>query len=374
MKILFLSHQADFIYGGEICTLELMHKLKKKHETIFCSPLGPYYERAKKITETHLISSIEFRRNFFVLPKFCMAWVKTRKELKELIAENQIDIIHATNLKSLVYAWNLLAKTNLKVIWHHHDIMPRKFSNHYWLNFLAIGCDKVLVPSKATKQALLESGIENEKVHIVHNGIDISSWPLRTKVNNNKKLKIVLLGEISRRKGTDIVAPLISQLVKKIPNKFQFTIIGDALSEPDFAKEVRKANKIWCDAGYVEFLGRREDIKDLLYQQDLMIVPSQQDPFPTVIIEAAFSSLPVLASPVGGIPEMLIEGKTGYLCSDIDQYAHRIIELEAKREKLISMSESARKVGKEEFSSLKMAAKVSEIYHEIVPFENSGKG
>ena len=92
MNILFLSHQAAFIYGGEICTLELMHKLKEKHKISFCSPSGPYHERADSIVDTYQIRSIEFQRHFSILLKFLNSWIKTRKELKQIIIEMNDDM------------------------------------------------------------------------------------------------------------------------------------------------------------------------------------------------------------------------------------------------------------------------------------------
>jgi len=75
----------------------------------------------------------------------------------------------------------------------------------------------------------------------------------------------------------------------------------------------------------VTFLGRREDVKQILQGIDLLLVPSRQDPLPTVIVEASLSGVPTVGSRAGGIPEMIVEGETGYLAESDGEFADALL-------------------------------------------------
>ena len=71
----------------------------------------------------------------------------------------------------------------------------------------------------------------------------------------------------------------------------------------------------------------REDVQALLQKIDVLLVPSRQDPLPTVVIEAGLSGVPVLGSRVGGMKEMLEEGKNGYFAESGLEYGEKVAAL-----------------------------------------------
>src|SRR5262249_47279319 len=79
-------------------------------------------------------------------------------------------------------------------------------------------------------------------------------------------------------------------------------------------------------ADRIRFLGHREDIPDLLRAADIFILPSAGEGLPQSVLEAQATKVPVLATPTGGIPEVITDGETGFLipAEDAVGYAHRI--------------------------------------------------
>lgn len=350
-KILFLSHQADFIYGGEVCTLAFLRELKRRGiEPHFASPPGPYQDRAREFAKVHTIPSLQFSRKVHLLPRLLPALVATHRALRKIIRADGIELVHATSLKAMVYAWRL---RQAPVVWHHHDILPLRFRNNLWVRSLARAAALVLTPSEATRNALLEAGVDEKKAVVLHNGFDPAAWSVRPPRAPGKSLELALVGEISRRKGSDLLPELVAEL-KRQGVSARVRVIGDGLSEKEFAEALKKQL-----AGAVEFLGRRDDVKQLLQTIDILLVPSRQDPLPTVIVEAGLSGVPVVGTRAGGIPEMIEPGVNGELAEGAPAFAAAV---KSVAENWQALSAGARKIAVERYDIGARAEELLRLY------------
>ncbi len=356
MKVLFLSHQADFLYGGEVVTLAFMRELQALGaEVHFASPEGAYHEQAREFAICHRISSRQFSRKIAALPGFVSAWGATRNELVGLVRASGINILHATSLKAMVYAWG--AAGSVPVVWHHHDILPVSAGNSLWVKTLALKAGRILTPSNATRDSLLKAGVADKKVHVLNNGFRVGEWTARRSRAENSRLRIGVIGEISVRKGTDRLEGIIAALGRDPLITFQ--VIGEGLSDPAFAANLRKK----LESFNVEFLGRRSEIKQLYQELDLLLVPSRQDPLPTVIVEAGLSGVPVVAARTGGIPEMILDGKNGFLFDNEVEAARAI------RKSLAiwpALSRQARKFAEERYNIRALSKALIAHYQEVI--------
>ena len=104
MKVLFFSHQAEFIYGGEIVTLEFMRELAARGVAVqFASPPGPYFDRAQELgVRCHPVGSRQFSRRVSELPGIALSLAQTHFALRTITARAGIDVLHATSLKAMV--------------------------------------------------------------------------------------------------------------------------------------------------------------------------------------------------------------------------------------------------------------------------------
>ena len=357
MRVLFFSHQAEFIYGGEVCTLSFMQELKKTEEIFFASPSGPYAERASFLASSFVVPSVQFSRKISHLPKIVRAIYSTQKKLQQIIREKKIQILHATSLKAMAYAFFV---NEVKVIWHHHDILPAGFFNSLWVKVLGARADLILVPSEATKHSLLVAGVPAKKVEVLFNGFSPDLWKKRGP-RSSQDFHVALVGEISFRKGLDRLREVLAVLRKRgTLEGVQVSIVGAELSEPDFAKKIREDLR----QEPVSFLGRRENVKEILQTVDLLLVPSRQDPLPTVIVEAALSGVPALGSTAGGIPEMIVPGETGFLAETAEEFAEGL-EKARNLATWQKLSDGARVLAEEKFSIEKAAKKLLGFYEKL---------
>jgi glycosyltransferase involved in cell wall biosynthesis len=356
MRILFLSHQSHFIYGGEIVTLAFIRALKKRG--VHCElalPRGILFDRAlKEGVRVHEISAVEFSRRWRNLPHLLRAQRKVRRELATILDQGKFTHLHAMSLKAMIYARALRRKTN--VVWHHHNILPNTLRNHLWCRWIGKGVSRVIVPSLATKVGLV--GVPAEKIDVIYNGFETEAWKVRPPRKEERTLTLAVIGELSHRKGQDRILRLLLDWKERAPPfNLRVLLIGSSLSEKAFEADLRR-----MFSGYsVEFLGRREDVPNLLPSIDVLLVPSRNDPFPTVIIEAALSGVPVIGARVDGIPEMIEEGASGFLFYK-ETELFPLLEKMAGLENWAELSRKAREFGEKKFSLERSCGQLIDSY------------
>lgn len=363
MNILFLSHQSENVYGGEIVSLEMMLELQKRgHRVILATPAGKLADQADRagVPVKH-IPSMEFSRNIELAPEFVKCWCATHLTLMNLVREKNVQLVHAISLKAMVYGW--FGAFFHPVIWHHHNIMKKSLSNRFWLQLLARQASKILVPSAATKDSLVQNGVSESAIEVLYNGFLPTGWTERAARRASDVFTIGYVGEISGRKGVDRLIEAVKQVKQKATTSFQLKIIGEPVNETDFAMRLRLDTEQMDE---VQWLGRQDNIRDHYQKFDVVVVPSRQDPLPTVIIEAYFSGVPVLASDVGGIPEMVVDGETGYICRTNQEFADKLMYLMQNEGELHKFGRSARLFAEDRYSVSRVGAELEKIYGKVV--------
>lgn len=357
MKVLFVSHQAKFIFGGEVVTREMIRGLRQSGvKAEFASPPGPYHDYMSEMAPTHRISSVEFSRKFLQLGVILRAlWVATG-ELRELVTEQGFTHLHAQSLKAHVFCWWLGIAKAAKVIWHHHDIMPLTVANSLWLRVLALGAHQIVVPSHATRLGLEAAGVPEQKIQVVWNGFPLERWQVRPSGQLGGSFRVIFVGEISRRKGADLL-PVISKLLGP---GFEMQVVGEGLSDPEFAERVKSESQEMVASEQMCFLGRRSDVPALLQEAQVILVPSREDPLPTVVIEAALSGVPCVGTAVGGMRELVEDG--GFLVRDAVEMAERIRWLADHPEEWRRMGLAARAFAEKRFSLTRVVQELTAIY------------
>lgn len=369
MKVCFFSHQSDYIYGGEKVTLGLARSLRETIEVCFAMPKGIYRDEVvAQEFANYTVPSKNFSRSLFGFWQFLVAWMETSDCLSELVKKESISVVHATSLKSMVYAWLLGVKRGVPVVWHHHDILRNSFMNRLWLRLISLGAEKIVLVSEAAKEAMLDAGVVSTKLIVVRNGLDKNAWPCKDIDASRTSAPFILgfVGELSSRKGVDWIPEILKSLDRRQNSRsVRATVVGEGLSDPAFAADLRKRCAELVTRGLISFEGRQENISQWMRKFDVLLVPSRQDPFPTVIMEANFSGVPVLARPRGGIPEMVRNGVSGWLLESPEGFVERIRELLSDADTAKAMAENARNYAESEFSLEKMATEFLEIYRAI---------
>lgn len=232
--------------------------------------------------------------------------LKPLKRLKGLLSQHPADIIHAHGYKAAIYL--SLIKTPPLVATHHgttsHTALMRLYEKlERWALRRAA---HTIAVSDVMHTHLIAKGCAAARTTTIENmlGLDIPSHPI-TPPAANAPLKILFLGRLSIEKGLDVlleatrVEPRLAD-----PSQFHFVIAGDG---PE-----RTALEATAPSSFT-FLGFVEDAAALLGDAHAMVVPSRTEGMPMAVIEAAAAGLPIIASRVGGLPELVRDGQTGHL-------------------------------------------------------------
>ena len=163
------------------------------------------------------------------------------------------------------------------------------------------------------------------------------------------------------KRVTDVVE-IFDRVQKKIPSRL--VMVGDGPDRSNAEWLVRN-KKLGCQ---VSFLGKQDSISEILAISDLMLLPSETESFGLVALEAMACEVPVIASKVGGLPEVVRDGLDGYLVEprDVDCMASKAISMLADPPKHAMMGSNARKQAHENFCAHKIIAKYEEYYQRVV--------
>jgi glycosyltransferase involved in cell wall biosynthesis len=187
--------------------------------------------------------------------------------------------------------------------------------------------DAAVAVSGATAQRLAElSGLPRESIHVIPNGIELEHFDgasgrreLRAALACGPDDPLVLVPSVLRDgKGHEALLEAVPELRARVPAA-RLLFAGGGEREAALRSQARALGNGLGDA--VRFLGHRTDIPELLAACDLVVLPSVAEALPTALIEAAASGRPVVATRVGGIPEVVVDRVTGLLVPPNDRTA-----------------------------------------------------
>jgi len=176
---------------------------------------------------------------------------------------------------------------------------------NYYLN----NATKIIVPSEYLKKVVSKWKIDISKIEVIHNGFD-SKFITNYERNDNPQITITSIGRLVPWKGFGNLLEVFSELIK-IHSNIELNIVGDGPEKNNLlnrSKELNINNK-------VNFLGRlsHDDILKKLQPSDIFVLNTDYEGFSHVILEAMAIGLPVVVSRVGGNPEVIEDGKNGFL-------------------------------------------------------------
>lgn len=301
-------------------------------------------------------------------------------QLKQIIKEQKIDLIHAHvwNPASCRYAF-MAANQNTPIIITEHDPFPLPFLKNLIKKHFLNKVSKIITVSENNAK-LLKKLYPNhkKKINVIHNGIDLEWWHsqlLRFPHQERKEIKenifqaredsliLITIAALHERKGLKYLIEAMPDITAKYPN-IKLVILGEGPEENELKKLVESLKL----ANHIEFLGRRKETPKFLKSSDIFVLPSRREAFGMVNLEAMVTSLPVIATKVGGIPEIIENGKNGLLVEPENTSA-----LSGAILKFIKDPELRKKIGEagyrtvvEKFDAEKMAQEYEKIYNQTL--------
>jgi glycosyltransferase involved in cell wall biosynthesis len=198
--------------------------------------------------------------------------------------------------------------------------------------------DGIITVSESIRETLVAGGVKAAKVAVIYEGVDLG-W-----IDSQKPPSVDLAGDglvvgtvahFSPEKGHRTLIEAAAALKNRFP-EVVFVLVGDGGLRPEIERNARQLEVF----GQVRFVGFRSDWEALMKHFDIFCLPSLSEGLSSAILTAMGNSLPVVATGVGGIPELVAEGETGLLV-----IPNRPLELASALARLLSSPELRKRMG-----------------------------
>ena len=245
-------------------------------------------------------------------------------KLASYLRSQRIELLHAHLFEPSVIG--LLAARLAGI---SHTVMTRHYSdyhtriNKYWHVKLDQMCtrlsDRVIAVSRHTADHMTDAeAAPRSKLRAIHNGIDFSRirmssqssiTDIRREFSAEGDFLVLIVARLHPEKGYDDLFQAIAKIKERTSRGLQLLIAGRGTFEDAFKARVRGLGI----EDNVRFLGFRRDVPDLMSAADIVVLPSVAEAFGLVLTEALYLGTPVVATRVGGIPEIIDDGVDGIL-------------------------------------------------------------
>ena len=243
--------------------------------------------------------------------------------------------------------------------------------------------DRTTFVSRAAAERFVELNIlPKSKAQVIHNGLnsDIYFYGL-SKAEKKKKRRtlnlpeegfmLLAVGSLKKQKGYEDLFKAL-KLLGKTNSDFYLAVVGNGYYSSEEAVHKKQVRDLNLDKKVI-FIGHSDQVPAYMAAADVLILSSLWEGLPGVVMEAMASELPVVATAVGGTPELVVDGKTGYLVSpgkpdELEQALIRITELPEDERR--AMGRAARKQVDEFFNVNKMVESYVELYKDCLRSKN----
>ena len=283
-------------------------------------------------------------------------------KLMEIMKQEKPDVVHS-HLNVIKYAVAAAKLCGIKRCVHTvHNVAAEEAENRQQklisTVFFKLGWSIPVALSPEVRRTIVEFyGLPEEKVPMICNGVDLNKCLPKTGYVLSEPPVLLHVGRFNEQKNHKGLLEAFCQVLKSHPDCL-LKLIGDG----ELEEETKQYAKGLGIQEKVLFLGSRSDIYPILNEADIFLLPSKFEGMPMTIIEAMGTGLPIVATAVGGVPDMLTHQESGLLVSEqpeaVAEAVCTLLESEALRRTL----GSAAKVRSEAFGALHMAQAYSDVY------------
>lgn len=297
---------------------------------------------------------------------------------------NNVDIVHAHGATGALAArMASLIPGGIRPVTTYHIAITNITDIPFWKKKIFALFDrstsvvdkKILSVSHAVKEIMIrEAFFARNRISVLHSGIDVSRFKNRQRGKVRRELclpdPVTVIGVVARlseEKGIGYLLEAMPHVLERYPNLY-LLIAGDG---PIKDKLKNLSVHMGLEQNVI-FLGYRNDIPEFMTDLDLLVMPSLAEGFPLSLLEGMAVGLPIVATRVGGIPEIITDGREGILVSPSDPLALsnsiiHILEDEPFRKEMI---EKDREKVNILFSLEKMLTEMSKIYRQVTMVNN----
>jgi glycosyltransferase involved in cell wall biosynthesis len=239
-----------------------------------------------------------------------------------------------------------------------------KVRAYFALERLAVrAADRVLVVSESMARSVVARGLQAGKVRVVHNACLIEGGSSDEAHVTPKEPIIGVVGRLSPEKGVEVALRVFELVRRRVPSA-RLYVVGEGPERVALEEEARRLGL----GDSVLWLGYQEDLKHLYSRMSVFLLPSRSEGLPNVVLEAMALGLPVVATAVGGVPEVVTDGRSGFLTSseDVEGLARRVADLLEDEPLRQRLAQDALHDVRSRFSLGARLSALEQIYREVL--------
>lgn len=298
--------------------------------------------------------------------------VQSLRQLIGVLRRERPDIVHThASLSGRIAA--RLAGVPVVIMTRHtigSETVPgaaRRFANRLIATRFT---DAIIAVSDATERVLVAQGVPARLVRVIRNGTDIRSagptvdpMALRAEFGLASGPLIGVIARLSPEKGHEVLLQAMPAVLAQHPDA-QCLLVGAGIAEERLRAEVQRLGL----AGTVIFAGYRADVAAITPLLTLLVLPSHSEALGLVLLETMARGVPVVATRVGGVPEVITSGRDGLLVppGDPTTMAEAINSLLNNPPLARALGEAGRRTVSERFDAARNTAAVTELYAELI--------
>ncbi|MEW6101644.1 MAG: GT4 family glycosyltransferase PelF [Candidatus Omnitrophota bacterium] len=345
--------------GVERGTLDLASYLVREgHKAVVVSAGG------QLVADLEAKGAIHYK--LAVHKKSIFSIIKMIPLLSEIIKKEDIDIVHARSRVPALIAYFAARKTRAVFITTCHGY----YKKHPFSYVMGWGKRVIVLSNVIARHMIDDFNVPNERIRLVARSVDLTRFKYEGPAAKRKEeFNVGIIGRITPLKGHSYFIKAMAKLARINP-RLKIWIVGDApQSKQAYKEELQVLVKRLGLSHCTEFLGNQRDIPGILSHLDLLVLATTaQEAFGRVIIEAQASGVPVVATEVGGVVDIIENKKTGMLVppADPQRIAEAALKIYEDREFAEYLARNAYEKVKEKYSLDLMVKNTMDVYQDAL--------
>lgn len=363
MRILILFSQPWKVGGAETHVLDLLKVLRAHGHQAYIATNGTDDAPVQPLEG---LTECQWKWNFRSANP--LEFRRIARKLRGIVDEYRIDLIHAHQRTAGYFAAFAKRQTGVPFVVTVHDPWKRAPLKKLHARLFS---DIITVSDDLKRQFIENFGFAERQVHTIWNAVDQTRYQSRL-VSAEKKAAlrqelgiepddqvVSLIARIYRSKGHQYLIQAAPAILREVPQA-KFLFVGTGEHEAMFREEIHKAG---LDASFI-FAGYREDIPEIIAISEIVVRPSDMEGLPINLIEAMFMEKPVIATRIAGVPEMIEQGRNGYMIAPKDAQALARYSVTLLKDKALceKMGREGKKIATERFTLEAFWHKLERLY------------
>jgi glycosyltransferase involved in cell wall biosynthesis len=384
VNVLFVNHTAE-VSGGERSLLILLRSLPRDVHAAVAAPRGALLDAVRELR----VPAGEIRGTAGSLrlhplhtPQALAEMTVAAQQVRRAARAHRAEVVHANSIRAGIVA-AIARPAPAPAVVHVRDVLPAGPATSATLRLIAATASVVVANSRYTASSV-RAAAPRARLEVIHNPVDLVRFdPARIdRVQARARLgaageRRVLLGvvaQLSPWKGQDTAIEALALLLAEgvdahllLIGSAKFVARATRFDNQAYVADLRRRIAAAGLEDRVSWLGERDDVPELVRALDVLLLPSREEPFGRALIEAMALEVPVLATSVGGPPEIVQDGREGYLLApgDAPAWAAAIRRIVEDPQRAAAMGQAGRERVRRDFTPERHARALLDVYRRV---------